>query len=143
VKLEFWLVEISRYSTAFESDQGLNLLVICIKARAIFKFWDLREDFHPFELISPVQICDVSLVGPSDNATMTSQSPPLNLLPYPFLMNLLDRVFETPRDLLNLRKTSREFYFLINNTQVYLSQLSLIVVTDTNTILAATKTVRS
>ena len=28
-------------------------------------------------------------------------------------MNLL--VFETPRDLLNLRKTSREFYFLINN----------------------------
>ena len=46
---------------------------------------------------------------------MTSQTPSLNLLPYPILMNLLERVFETPRDLLNLRKTSREFYFLINN----------------------------
>jgi len=79
---------------------------------------DLREDFHPFELISPVQTCDVdgfSLVRPSDTATMTSQPPSLNLLAYPILMNLLERVFETPRDLLNLRKTSREFYFLINN----------------------------
>lgn len=52
----------------------------------------------------------------NDSACLFKTNMHLDLLPYPILVNLLDEVFEIgPRDLLNLRKASKEFHWLINN----------------------------